>query len=51
MVIVKRGKAAICCLNRYAKEIFEVKYLNNSTPVTASVESGLNVLLASLKAA
>ena len=47
----KRGKVAICCFNGYAKEIFEVNCLNNSIPITDSVESGLNVLLASLKAA
>ena len=47
----KRGKVVICCLNGYAKEIFEVNYLNNGIPITESVESGLNVLLAPLKAA
>ena len=47
----KRGKVVICCLNGYAKEIFEVNYFNNSIPITESVESGLNVLLAPLKAA
>ena len=47
----KRGKVAICCLNGYVKEIFEVNYLNNSIPITESVESGLNVLLAPSKAA
>ncbi len=47
----KRGKVAICCLNRYVKEIFEVNYLNNGIPITESVESGLKVLLAPLKAA
>ena len=47
----KRGKVVICCLNGYAKEIFEVNYLNNSIPITESVESGLNALLVPLKAA
>ncbi len=47
----KRGKVAICCLNGYAKEIFEVNCLNNSIPITDSVESGRNLLLAPLKAA
>jgi anti-anti-sigma factor len=47
----KRGKVAICCLNGYAKEIFEANCLNNSIPITESVESGLNVLLEPLKAA
>ena len=47
----KHGKVVICCLNGYAKEIFEANYLNNSIPITESVESGLNVLLASMKAA
>ena len=46
-----RGKVVICCLNGYAKEVFEVNYLNNSIPITESVESGLNVLLAPSKAA
>jgi anti-anti-sigma factor len=45
----KHGKLAICCLNGYAKEIFEANYLNNNIPITESVESGLNVLLAPLK--
>jgi len=47
----KHGKVVICCLNGYAKEIFEVNYLNNSIPITESVKSGLNMLLAPLKAA
>ena len=47
----KRGKVVLCCLNGYAKEIFEVNYLNNSIPITESVESGVNLLLAPLKAA
>ena len=47
----KRGKVVICCLNGYVKEIFEVNCLNNRIPITESVESGLNVLLAPLKAA
>ena len=47
----KRGKVAICCINGYAKEIFEINYLTNSIPIVESVESGLNVLLAPLKAA
>ena len=47
----KHGKVVICCLNGYTKEIFEANYLNNSIPITESVESGLNVLLAPLKAA
>ena len=46
----KRGKVAICCLNGYAKEIFEANCFNNSIPFTESVESGLNALLAPLKA-
>jgi anti-anti-sigma factor len=47
----KRGKVAICCLNGYAKEIFKVNRLNSSISMTESVESGLNALLAPLKAA
>jgi len=47
----KRGKVVLCSLNGYVKEIFEVNCLNNSIPITESVESGLNVLLAPLKAA
>ena len=47
----KRGKIVICCLQGYVKEIFEVNYINNNIPITDSVESGLNVLLAPLKAA
>ena len=46
-----RGKVVLCCLNGYAKEIFEVNYLNNSIPTTESVESGLNALLTPLQAA
>ena len=47
----KRGKVVLCSLNGYVKEIFEVNCLNNRIPITESVESGLNVLLAPLKAA
>ena len=47
----KGGKVVLCSLNGYVKEIFEVNCLNNSIPITASVESGLNGLLAPLKAA
>ena len=47
----KRGKVVLCCLSGYAKEIFEANYLHNSIPITESVESGLNVLLANMKAA
>ena len=47
----KRGKVVLCCLNGYEKEIFETNCLNNHIPITESVESGLNVLLAPLKAA
>jgi anti-anti-sigma factor len=47
----KSGKVAICCLNGYAKEIFEANCLNNSIPITESIESGLNLLLPPLKAA
>jgi anti-anti-sigma factor len=46
-----RGKVVLCCLQGYVKEIFEVNYLNNGIPVTESIESGLNVLLAPLQAA
>ena len=47
----KQGKVVLCCLQGYVKEIFEVNYINNNIPITDSVESGLNVLLAPLKAA
>ena len=47
----KHGKVVLCSLNGYVKEIFEVNGLNNGIPITESVESGLNVLLAPLKAA
>ena len=47
----RSGKVALCSLNEYVKEIFEVNNLNNSILITESVESGLNVLLAPLKAA
>jgi len=47
----KHGKVVLCSLNLYVKEIFEVNCLNNNIPITESVESGLNVLLAPLKAA
>ena len=47
----KQGKVVLCCLQGYANEIFEVNYRNNSIPITESVESGLNALLAPLKAA
>jgi hypothetical protein len=47
----KRGEVAICCLNRYVKKIFEANFYNNRIPITDSVETGLNVLLALSKAA
>ena len=47
----KRGKVVLCCLQGYVKEIFEVNYLHNGIPITDSVESGLSVLSAPLKAA
>ena len=47
----KSGKIVLCCLNGYVKEIFEVNCLNNSIPITESVESGLNALSAPLEAA
>ena len=47
----KRGKVVLCCLTGYEKEIFETNCLNNSIPITESVESGLSVLLAPSKAA
>ena len=47
----KSDKIVLCCLNGYVKEIFEVNCLNDSIPITESVESGLNVLLAPLEAA
>ena len=46
----KRGKVVLCCLSGYVKEIFDVNYLNIGIPITESVESGLKVLLAPLKA-
>ena len=47
----KRGKVVLCSLNIYVREIFEVNCFNNSIPITESVESGLNILLATSKAA
>ena len=47
----KSGKVVLCCLNGYVKEIFEVNRLYDSIPITESVESGLNLLLAPLEAA
>jgi anti-anti-sigma factor len=47
----KHGKVVLCSLNGYVKEIFEVNCSDSCIPITESVESGLNVLLAPLKAA
>jgi anti-anti-sigma factor len=40
-----RGKVVLCSQNGYVKEIFDVNRVNNSIPITNSVESGLNALL------
>ena len=47
----KIGRVALCCLNSYVKEIFEVSRFKNTTNITDSVESGLEALSCSLKAA
>ena len=40
-----RGKVVLCSLNGYVKEIFDVNRVNNSIPITKSVESAINTLL------
>lgn len=47
----KHGKVVLCSLNGYVKEIFDVNTLNNNISITESVESALNMLLGSSKAA
>lgn len=47
----KHGQVVLCSLNGYVKEIFEVNCPDSCIPITESVESGLNVLLAPLEAA
>jgi len=41
----------LCCLNGYVKEIFEVNRFKDTITITESVESGLQALSCSLKAA
>jgi anti-anti-sigma factor len=47
----KSGRVVLCCLNGYVKEIFEVNRFKGSITITDSVESGLDALSCSLKAA
>ena len=47
----KSGRVVLCCLNGYVKEIFEVNHLKDTITITDSVESGLEALSCSLKAA
>ena len=49
----KSGRVVLCCLNGYVKEIFEVNRFKGSITITItdSVESGLQALSCSLKAA
>jgi len=47
----KNGRVVLCCLNGYVKEIFEFNHLKDTITITDSVESGLEALSCSLKAA
>lgn len=47
----KSGRVVLCCLNGYVKEIFEVNCFKSTIIITDSVESGLEALSCSLKAA
>ena len=47
----KSGKVVLCCLSGYVKEIFEVNRFKDTIAITDSVESGLQALSCSLKAA
>jgi len=38
------GKVALCCLNQYVNEIFEVSGFSAMIPIKASVEEGLKEL-------
>lgn len=40
----REGKIALCCLNEFVKEIFEVSGFQSLIPITDSVESGIEVL-------
>jgi hypothetical protein len=41
----KRGKAALCALNRYVKEVFEGNCFQGTFAIADSVESGIQELL------
>ena len=47
----KSGRVVLCCLNGYVKEVFEVNCFKDTIIITDSVESGLEALTCSLKAA
>lgn len=47
----KSGKVVLCCLSGYVKEIFEVNRFKDTIAITDSVESGLEALSCTLKAA
>ena len=47
----KSGKVVLCCLSGDVKEIFEVNRFKNTIVITDSIESGLQALSCSLKAA
>ena len=47
----KRGKVALCSLNGYVKEIFDVNCLKDAIAITDSIESGIQTLQKTLNAA
>lgn len=47
----KSGRVVLCCMSGYLKEIFEVNRFKDTITITDSVESGLEALSCSLKAA
>ena len=47
----KRGKVALCALNGYVKEIFESNCLHDTFAIADSVETGIEKLLSTARAA
>ena len=46
----KSGKVALCCLNRYVKEIFELNCFRETIAIADSCESGIEELSGRLNA-
>ena len=51
MLSRRKGRVALCCLNGYVSEIFEVSRCKDIITIADSVECGLRALACELKAA